>query len=319
MWWWKVQLAALRHFSILSLGASILQTLGVVWLSIQVTAFFWPSFEEQIRTLWWLFIGIGAIVGLPRAWPRLSVKSMISRTDAKIEVRVCNLFEQKAAFVVSSNTTFDTSIENGTISKTSTQGQYTERFCHGIGELNRQLDGSLNGLESEDLSEDTKPYGKRREYPIGTVADISCSGARAYFVALAQFDRNRTARATKEQILEALPKLWEFVRSRGNLEPIVIPIVGTGFARTQATREELIREIAKSFIVAARTGRFCEHLTIAISPDDYKWKGIDLPQIGRFLDHECTYDSSGSTPPPAHAESAVGEAVRQQENDGGPV
>ena len=79
------------------------------------------------------------------------------------------------------------------------------------------------------------------------------------------------------------------MRTRGDLEPIAIPIVGTGLARVSATREELVREIVKSFIAAAQVGRFCEHLTISISPEDFRDKNIDLKALGRFMEHECTY------------------------------
>ena len=317
MWWWKVQQAALRHVVYSAVGAGVLQTLGVAWLFIQLTSFLWPHYAEAVRAWSWWGLAVAALVGIWCGWPRLSAKSNISGTDAILEMRVCNMFEQDGVFVVSSNTTFDTTIEDGTISRVSTQGQYTERFCDTVANLDRQIGDSLEGIDRNVFPPGQKPYGKQDEYPLGTVADVRCNGKRAYFVAFAGLDRNRVANATKEQILDALPKLWEFVRARGGLEPITIPIVGSGFSRTNATREELIREIAKSFIAAAREGRFCEHLTIAISPDDFREKDIDLQVLGRFLEHECTYDSGAARLPLNGVGDGEGGVVHQERGVGG--
>ena len=315
--WWKVQFAACRNLSLSAFGSGILHTLGIVWLFIQLIYFLWPEYDQEIRDWSWWALALGALEGFRRAWPKLSVKSQISGTDAVIEIRVCNLFDQKEALVVSSNTTFDTSMEDETISRRSTQGQYTELFCDNLANLDRQIEDSLEGVNFALKDNDSKPYGKTKEYPIGTVANVMCSGKRAYFLAVGRMDRNHVANASKSEVLDALPRLWGFVRSRGGLEPIAVPIVGSGFARTRATREELIREIAKSFIAAVREGRFCEHLTIAVSPDDFWGKSINLSALGRFLEHEGTYDAvSSSEPQEDQVEGAHEGVVRQAPRDG---
>ena len=314
--WLKVQLAAFGNLSYSAFGSGILYTLGVVWLFIQLIHFFWPEYDQQIRDWSWWAVVLGALEGLRRAWPKLSVKSKISGTDAAIEIRVCNLFDQRNTLIISSNTTFDTTMEDGTISKKSTQGQYTILFCDNMANLDRQIDDSLEDVAFVLKDNDAKPYGKRKEYQIGTVADVMCSGRRGYFLAVGRLDRNRVANASKGDVLDALPRLWEFVRSRGDLEPIAMPIVGSGFARTNATREELIREIAKSFIAAVREGRFCEHLTIAVSPEDFWHKSISLPALARFLEHEGTYFApSRSVAPREHSEGSHADVVRQTLED----
>ena len=310
-------MAAFGNLSYSALGAGILQTLGMVWLFIQLIHFFWPEYDQQIRDWSWWAVVLGALEGFRRAWPKLSVKSKISGTDAAIEIRVCNLFDQRNTLVISSNTTFDTTMEDGTISKNSTQGQYTELFCDNLANLDRQIEYSLEDVDYVLRDNESKPYGKKKEYEFGTVADVTCNSRRAYFVAVGRLDKNRVANASTGEVLDALPRLWEYARTRGDLEPMAVPIVGSGFARTNATREELIREIAKSFIAAVREGRFCEHLTIAVPPDDFSRKSISLPELERFLEHEGTYFATPRREPPRdHAESSHGEVVRQTLEDG---
>ncbi len=305
--WANIQFAALQQISTLTFGSSVLQSLGTLWILIEPTSFLFPNFAQFVQKFWWVFPSLGALIGLWRAWPRLSVKSRITGTDAVIEILVCNLFDQTGALVVSSNTTFDTTMEDRTISRTSTQGQFTSRFCDSLADLDRQLEDGLRGIEFEERNTVSKPYGKRREYPIGTVVSVHGSGKVAYFLAIANLNANRNASATREDILDALPRLWDFVRTQGDLEPIAIPIIGSGLARVAATREELLREIIKSFVAAAQVGRFCENLTISISPNDFSTGHIDLPAIGQFLRHECTY-AYGPQPPPTAPQGIPSES-----------
>ena len=288
MTWFKTQLAAMRNLSARVFIASLLQCLGALWLVVESTNFFFPELGSSARNWRWAFLTVAAIFGLLKAWPRLSVKSRVSDTDALVEIRVCDVLSLSGALVVGSNRTFDTSIEDGTISEASVQGQFTRQFADSVDALDRQIDDSLKNTPFEPRTKD-KPYGKQQEYAIGTVASVTCSSKRAYLVAIASLNSHRVASTNLEDVLDALPLLWEFVRNRGGLEPLCCPILGSGFSRVKTSRQELIREIVKSFVAASRTGKFCEHLTIAILPEDFRRGHINLDALGRFLEHECTY------------------------------
>ena len=73
------------------------------------------------------------------------------------------------------------------------------------------------------------------------------------------------------------------------MDDIVIPVLGSGFSRVRATRGELIAEIIRSFVAAAREGRFCEHLTIVIWTEDFAAGRVKLQTLERILDHECNF------------------------------
>ena len=171
---------------------------------------------------------------------------------------------------------------------------------HSLENLDQQIDASLAGVEYVERATSEKPYGKRRQYPVGSVATVIFNGKRAYFVAIATLNSYRNAFATRQELLDALPALWENIRERGAMDAISVPVIGSGFSRLNATREELIREIVKSFIAATHSGRFCDKLTIAVTAKDFRDKKVDLPALGRFLEHECMYSISSlaSTPVP---------------------
>ena len=234
-------LAAWRYFSKSQILTAILAAFGVLWLVVEVGSFFSQSFSQGVKPLWWAFLLIGITAGLVFARPRLLASARIQGTDSHIEVRVCDMFSQKGDLIISSNTTFDTTIEDGTISARSSQGQYTIKFCNSVEQLDRDLDAALAGIPSIPRNKNDKPYGKLNEYEIGTVASVDCGGRRAYFVALAVFNSYRVASATRQDIWDSLPRIWEYIRTRGEFGPLCCPVLGSGRSRVNATRDELVR------------------------------------------------------------------------------
>ena len=306
MSWCNFYAVLFHGFSFSALGSHLLHAFGILWLWVEIFPYFFPELDPLwAQEYWWIFLLAGGAFGLWRAWPRLTVRSDIAGTDASIEIRVGDVFKQEGAVVVAAPTSFDTAIDDGTIHKMSAQGQYIRRFCDSLDNLDRQIGASLKGLPYEERDLADKPYGSRRLYPVGTVASVKFKEKRAYLVAIATLNSHRTASATRNELLDALPALWENVRTRGGMEPISVPVLGSGFSRLNSTREELVREIIKSFVAATHAGRFCERLAIMISLKDFREKRIDLESLGRFLEHECRY---GNAPPPTDSES-LGTAV----------
>ena len=290
---------ALTGFSVTHFLGSLLQAFGVLWLVVEITAYFFSdrAWAGNIKSWWWVFLLAGIGIGIYRAWPKLCVKSRISDTDVDVEVRVGDIFSTDGAIIVGSNTTFDTTIEDDTVSENSIQGQFTRRFCSSIPELDLQIDSALNGVTPVCARSKTdKPYGKVNEYEFGTVTPIEVGGKRAYFAAVARLNEYRVASSDRDKFLDALPRIWESIRSRGGFEPLCCPILGSGFSRLNLTRQELVREIIKSFVAATVEAKFCEKLTVVIHSKDFREGHVDLDKIGRFLEHECVYARSISKP-----------------------
>ena len=290
---WDVFTVAIRFLSIKTVLSSLLHAFGVLWLVVETAAFFSPDFSESAKTYWLLFLIIGSLVGLFRAWPRLSVSASVAGTDCNITIRVCDLFTvNDVAYVVSTNTTFDTALEDGTINADSVQGQFTTRLCSSREKLDRDIAHSLEGVQSTLVGSQEKSYGKLQRYEVGTVASILVQNKRAYLVAVATMNAYKAAQATRQDVQDALPRLWEYIRTRGSLDVLCCPILGSGYSRLDANREELVHELVRSFIPAVRAGTFCRGLIIAVSPQDYSNGHLDLGRVGQFLQHECIYGSS---------------------------
>ena len=271
-----------------------LQILGILWTLVEATAFFFSeeTWASNIKSFWWIFLLVGMGIGMFRGRPKLSLIDRIPELDVDIEVRVGNVFSTNGTVIIGSNTTFDTTLEDDTISEKSLQGQFTKKYCRSISDLDNQITSSLNSISPNNIRTATgndKPYGKLEEYKFGTVATIEGNGKKAYFVAIAKLNQYRVAKANREEFLDSLPRIWSQIRNRGGFESLSCPILGSGFSRLNMSREELIREIIKSFVVATVESKFCEKLTISISFNDFLKGRVDLHRLERFIEHECIY------------------------------
>lgn len=289
-----------RRSGLQSVVEAFLQPLGALWLFIQLTDNIFPTtgWADSIRSVWWVFFALGVTHVVIRAYPKRSVKARIKDTDVVVEVRIGNIFRQKGAIVVGSNTTFDTSLEDETISKASVQGQFTERYCSNIEELDKKLEQALEGVSYTKRSREEKTYGKLDEYDFGTVAPINAERRKAYLVAIARLNSRKAATADLEAFLDSLPKMWHDIRSHAGMEILVCPILGSGYTRLHPTptRARLVQEIIRSFVTASLEGKLSEKLSIVIRRKDYRQNAKDsaqndlnLEDLQRFLEHECRY------------------------------
>ena len=288
-----MMIALLKQFSWMRFPEALLQAFGVLWLFIEATDYFFsaPDWTAFVRSGWWLFCICGLLLAMWRAWPKRSVEARIEDTDVIVEIRIGNVLTQGGAIIVGSNTTFDTSLEDGTISKTSVQGQITEKYFSNVTELDQKLEQELKRIPSTKRSRDEKNYGKIQEYSFGTVVPIQTKQRKVYFVAIAKLNSQKAASADSQIFLDTLPKIWMKIRSQAGMDSLICPILGSGYTRLTPplTRTQLIQEIIRSFVVVSREQKLTEKFSIIIHPKDFKQNDLNLEELHRFLEHECRY------------------------------
>jgi hypothetical protein len=294
----------LRNFISIEAVSAVLSSFGALWLMVQITSFFldgtkWP---DAVRNLWWLFGLAGLLIAAWRRRPRLTVSHKLNGRDVTIEIVVGDLFALPGALIIGSNTTFDTRISRELISEKSIQGIFTRKFYGEETQLDIELSSCLSNVTYCDLAGNR--VGKAKRYPMGTCVRLNPKQRTSYFVAIADINEHGVASGTPNGLKESLAKLWVFIGRRGLKESLVMPVLGTGFTRLNLTREEIIREIIKSFIAACSEKTFADKLTIVITHHDMLKYCISLNELGLFLRHECLYVSFSSG-----NQEAIGMAV----------
>lgn len=287
-WIQAAKYSPIAYWSFRRFIAQMLTIFGGIQLFGELYELFIAKLPEPVKKYWWLFLLSAVFVAFWRSIPEISRKCRIGGTDVFIEMRVVDVLSLSDALIVASNRTFDTSLEEGIISAESLQGRVTKLYFPSVPSLDLQIEVSLANEQFTECDRMTKSRGKLKLYGLGSVASVVSANRRFYFLALATLNAHGNAQVSVDDLLDSFPRLWEYIRTRGEFTPLVVPILGSGRSRVKATRDQIIQEIIRSFIAATREGsKFCERLTIAIAPADLKSGTVDLRGAFRFLEHEC--------------------------------
>jgi hypothetical protein len=258
--------------------SEFLHVFGLLWLIVEATSFF--ATEEaasSIKSYWWAFLIGGVAIVIFRLVPTKRFSFKLDGKDITIELVSGDIFKQKGPIVVGSNTTFVTNPE--VISERSIQGIFTKKYF-----TNHQ---ALNDTIRGQITSDRQKFG--------TTVTVRANKRTGYFCALADVNENGVAQSNIENIRVSLAELWNYLGSNGEKDILNVPILGSGFSRVSATREELFQEIVKSFIASTSEHTFCDGLRIVVRPSDLRKNDIDLLELASFLKYSCKYSLVEST------------------------
>lgn len=291
----KAILAALRSpaywrhgFSLTRAGQALLSSFGTMWLGAEIVSFFSQDGGAWLRRQWIPFLVGGVLLALWLNRPRVRFACRLAGRDVVVEIRVGDMFAMQGALVIGSNTSFDTDTAGGLIADSSVQGQFTKRYYSAVSHLDGDLAAALNGIAPVRTSATKK--GKAQVYPIGTTVHVLAQQRRAYFVAIAAMNDHGVASGTFDDLKDSLPMLWDYVATKsGGIEPLIVPVLGSGFSRLPQPREEIIRAIVNSFIAACSSARPTEKLTVVIPFKDFHEHQVDFVELERYIQHVCRY------------------------------
>lgn len=219
------------------------------------------------------------VLSTRRPLSRVSYK--IPQKDFAVEVMIGDLFKVPGEVIISTSSTFDTDMSTGLIAVTSLQGQLATNYFNGqTTEIDRQIEESLS---REQFAINDKRPGKKKQYPIGTVARVSAHGKNSYLVAMSHMDENGNASSDLKMIDEALEKLWVNLASKAEVGDIVMPLMGTGRGRVAYPRKKMIERIAQSFTDACNQRAFSNKLIIVVRPEDASKFSLNLFQVRDYL------------------------------------
>lgn len=274
----------------------IIQTVfAIIGLVVSVAEFIASVFNstigfEFIRLHLRFFLILAFIGSFALNWKPLKVECFVGSSDKKITLRVCNIFHEKGALIVPTNTTFDTTMDNEFISIKSVQGQYQERyFKRNLTKLDHELE--LGVVENKYHILDDRSATKTKRYPIGTISKVSRNLQHDYFLAIANVNQfGRPENVSFENITESLVSLWAGLNKIGHLENVRIPIIGTGRAGLpNVSRDQIIQEIIFTYLVASQEMNISENLIICIHPSDFKNKNLHWDDLCEYLSYSCKY------------------------------
>jgi hypothetical protein len=253
---------------------------GAIAVVLEVINELFPK-ELTFRGSPWglMVLGVSAIYGLVRSWPR-PIETSYSSPNTAIRIVKGDIFSQAGHLVIGICDTFDTQTPN-IIARDSLQAQALDRLFGGdIAELNSRLDAALAGYSPVEAVQ--KP-GKQLRYELGTIAVLTESGRKLFFVAYTYMNEHNLARGTADGIWKSLLNLWIQVSKYGNGGIVSISVIGGGQARIAQIlpAQDSIRFIALSFMLASRREKVCDELRIVVRPTEYN--RLDRLELQSFL------------------------------------
>lgn len=253
---------------------TVLAIFGGLWLFIESLDFFGIYTRDQYGSyaFFWV-LGIAAVLAIFVRRPIRSIDLSFPERDFCLEVRIGDIFDAAGAVMVSANTMFESDVAGGKISPDSLQGQFTAKYFTGD-------QNTLIGILNDGLKDANGP-----PYPMGTTVPVNTHGKTFYFVAMAELNAQGTASATPHDVEQAMKGLWTYVRESGELQELVVPVIGTARGRLNVPRKKMIERIAESFASASAEAKFTDRLVIMVRPEDAKRFQVNLYDIKDHLNH----------------------------------
>ncbi len=254
---------------------SILAIFGIIWLIIETLDFFKVYTRDEYGSYaFFIFLILAIIFSILLKRPIKSVSITFPEYDVSIEVRIANMFEISGAAMISTNTDFEADVAGGKIAVDSLQGQFTAKYFTGNqNELIKNIKDKLEAINTNG------------PYPMGTTIPIHTHGKTFYFTAMATLGEGGNASSSISDIETALDGLWDYVRNSGELQELIVPVIGTGRGRLKNSRKKMIAFIAESFIKASLENKFANKLIIVVRPEDAQKFAINLYEIKDHLVH----------------------------------
>lgn len=243
--------------------------LGILWLILEFSAFFFPDYIQKSSTLFFISIIASALWAIIRSFPPISYSKESSSSNLIIEIKLGDIFSEPSNIAIGTSNYFDSEYPH-IISEHCLKAQFIKRFYDSNpGFLDKEIEKSIDEQMIKGELDETKLFGKKICYPIGTVAVVPFNNHKAFLSVFSEMQSDRTTIISRKSIWESLCNLWDAVRRHKSLHSIAIPVWGAGFGLAPANRISLIQLILTSFIMANREWTVSRKLSILIYEKDY--------------------------------------------------
>lgn len=266
----------------------ILSVLGVAGVVIAMTEYFdkLKPLNDLIKASDFSLPGVIVVAflwGLIKNWPKKSFEYQVCGRDVRVRLVVGDIFKQDGALIVPINNEFDAFLGGSVEKSNSIKAQVVKRFFGGDRDI---LEQKLKKRLTSDIYKEAFVGGA---YAMGTTVTVE-QNERRFYLTVNSFKKNaERVEARDEDLVPTLSGLWAHLAeycAKGN---VTIPILGTGNGRMKMQREDVFKEIVRSFIASCSEKSYCDRLNIVVRPQDVQDCNIDIDSLDEFLEFSCKY------------------------------
>jgi hypothetical protein len=269
----KLQISILRNPKLF--GISLFFGLTTIWALLEP---FVSIYFKNINKYWFLVIFLfpSIIIAFIRTFPKKSIIIKLRNTNAIINIKFGDIFNENGNIAIAVNEYFDSEIGN-LVSLGSMHGYFIKNILGNKQELfDNAVCKSLKGIPS---MHNMRNFGKQEVYQIGTTAVLEFGEKKYLLFVLARTNEQYEAYTTPSLLLEALNRMLVKARSECNGYPLNIPLVGTGLSRSGIPPKYIIELLLISILRVSKEAEITKKINIVIAEELFD--EIDLNEIAK--------------------------------------
>lgn len=231
----------MMHFYV-TLVRSLLTGVGAVWLFLEPYYTLKDVAPSDRLGIWW-FVLLSIVAGLVwfvvdgffiSGFLKTSIIITSNAFDSRVSIKFGDVFQESGWKAISVNEFFDSAVDDRHVSAMSLHGIMLTKFWPGhTNDFDRQIASALQGIEPRKEVPSRVAPGKTRAYKVGTTATATQNGNNFLCVVLTRTDTETLqASATSDFLHVALRELLKKARTVCSGQPLNIPLLGSGLART---------------------------------------------------------------------------------------
>lgn len=256
---------------LIAFGQYLFSGIGFLWLFLEAYYSLNPADVQKLGFL--PFICLGLVFGCiwfvidgfaVTGFLKRSIEITSNAFDTQITVLFGDLFAQNGFKVVSVNEFFDSTVDGRHVASNTLHGLMLSRCWPGyIADWDSQIDKDLSRSQKEVVLRPSP--GKPNRYEIGTTAHVSRDGNDFLCVAMTKTCiETLKASATSADLQVAMRGLLRKARSVCSGEPLNIPLLGSGLARTGIKPNIIVDLILLAIFEESKMQKVTNHIRIIL-------------------------------------------------------
>ncbi len=272
-----------------SMVKDILSVLGLFTVIIALVEFF-PFFESTAiifkkTSSLIIAIVISFIYSISKNRPKNNFVFKINNRDIELAINIGSIEKVKSAYIVPVNSDFDMNLNGSVQVAHSVKSMIIKKYFDGKHSVIKQ---KISKELRSKIYSDQKNDGK---YILGTTVRVETDDKKKAFYFVVNSHKLNASRveADEDGLSRTLGGLWSYISSYGAKEHISIPLIGTGNGRLKMQREEVYKEIVRSFIASCSGKSYCEKMTIVLRDEDITKYKINVDELIEFTKLQTKY------------------------------
>lgn len=251
---------------------SLLGSFGAIFLALEA---FEVLTDGNIKMPFALFIVVGVLPGAAfflldgyrfNGFLRREVEIPNPSNDTKITVKFGDLFAESGWKAIGTNDFFDSIVDEDLVSSKSLHGYVLNEYWPGNRhDWEKQVSASLRNRRGQ---RESRSKGNRLRYSIGTTVRACTDEQKFLFVALGETNSpDNVTSANAEMLIRAVRGMIAEARAACSMEPLIIPLMGSGLARVGIKNSVLVDLIITAVLEESRRGRVTSEIKIVLPED----------------------------------------------------